>query len=162
LLTHGCPCGYLGHPRRPCRCPSAQIRKYQSRISGPILDRIDLHVEVPVLPFEMLSSESASENSETIRNRILKCRKIQHKRYRNEPRLNASMRAKELREYAVLVPSARQLMEAAVKELGFSARAYYKILKIARTIADLEESGELSESNLAEALQYRSLDRQLE
>ncbi len=154
-----CPCGYLGHPKRPCRCPTAQILKYQSKISGPILDRIDLHVEVPVLPFETLSAESSAESSESILKRIQSCRDIQKKRYLKDSRLNADMRARELREHANLKTSARKLMETAVKEMGFSARSYYKILKISRTIADLDLAEQIEESHLAEALQYRSLDR---
>ncbi len=154
-----CPCGYLGHPRRPCRCPGPQIHKYQSKVSGPILDRIDLHVEVHVPPFEMLSSEAEGETSDAIRKRILKCRQVQAKRFDSVSRLNASMRSKEMREAAALDAAAKRLMENAVRELGFSARAYYKILKISRTIADLEESEKISEQHLAEALQYRSLDR---
>lgn len=124
------------------------------------MDRIDLHVEVPVLPFETLAAESTAENSETIRERILRCRQIQMQRQCGEGKLNAFMRSKELREFCRLPLTARQLMEAAVKELGFSARAYYKTLKIARTIADLEDSEWIAENHLAEALQYRSLDRQ--
>lgn len=155
-----CPCGYLGHPKRPCRCLSPQIRKYQSKISGPILDRIDLHVEVPVLPFETLAADTPSESSEEIRKRVLKGRECQRLRHDGLLKLNAFLRAKDLREFCRLESPGKKMMEAAVKELGFSARAYYKTLKIARTIADLEASERVSENHLAEALQYRSLDRQ--
>lgn len=155
-----CPCGYLGHPKRPCRCLSPQIRRYQSKVSGPILDRIDLHVEVPVLPFEALSSDIHAENSASILKRVLKCRAVQNERYGSERRLNVSMKAREMREFTKLDSPARRLMESAVKEMGFSARAYYKILKIARTIADLAEEKSVSSGHIAEAIQYRSLDRQ--
>lgn len=157
-----CPCGYLGHPKRSCRCLITHIRKYQNKISGPILDRIDLHVEVPVLPIDTLASDAVSENSENIRGRIIRCRETQNKRFeKNSYKLNSLMRAKDLRTYCSLSGDSKKMMEQAVKEFGFSARAYYKILKIARTIADLGNSEIISESHLAEALQYRSLDRQL-
>lgn len=156
-----CPCGYLGHPQRPCRCLITHIRKYQSKISGPILDRIDLHVEVPVLPIDALSSDVSSETSEAIRGRIIRCRKIQSERFKKETgKVNALMRAKDLRAHCELSGNSKKMMEQAVKEFGFSARAYYKILKIARTIADIGNSESISESHLAEALQYRTLDRQ--
>lgn len=156
-----CPCGYLGHPKKSCRCLITQIRKYQSKISGPILDRIDLHVDVPVLSIDALSSNSVSESSDMIRARIIRCRDLQRERFKTSNyKLNALMRAKDLREYCVLSDDSKKMMEQCVKEFGFSARAYYKILKIARTIADLANSKMISESHLAEALQYRSLDRQ--
>ncbi len=152
-----CPCGYLGHSRKACRCSWGQIQKYQSRISGPVLDRIDLHVEVPALSFQELASERTEETSEKIRERIEVCRKIQEKR--NGGILNAGMKARELRQHIHLEPLAKKMAESAIQELGFSARAYYKILKISRTIADLEASSDVSETHVAEALQYRSLDR---
>lgn len=156
-----CPCGYLGHPKRPCRCLITHIRKYQSKISGPILDRIDLHVEVPVLPIDTLSSDTVSESSEKIRQRIMLCRKIQAQRFEKDgPKLNALMRAKDLRACCELSGDSKKMMEQAVKEFGFSARVFYKILKIARTIADLGNSEKILENHLAEALQYRTLDRQ--
>lgn len=156
-----CPCGYLGHPKKSCRCLITQIQKYQTKISGPILDRIDLHVEVPLLPIETLSVDAPAESSEQIRSRIIRCRQIQSERFKKSPyRVNALMRAKDLRTYCALSGSAKIIMEQAVKEMGFSARAYYKILKIARTAADLENKEQILDRHLAEAIQYRSLDRQ--
>lgn len=156
-----CPCGYLSDPRKACRCSLAQIQKYQSKISGPILDRIDLHVEVPALNYQTLASEELAESSETIRSRILACRRIQTLRYEGKIwKVNALMRAREMKHYCRPDAEGRKLIEMAMKELRLSARAYYKILKIARTIADLEEAETLSSQHIAEAIQYRSLDRQ--
>lgn len=174
IAMNPCPCGYLSDPRKSCRCTLAQIQKYQAKISGPILDRVDLHIEVPSLPFESLVSETAEESSETIRNRILLCRKLQALRFRHsETSLNALMRPKEIKNHIQLDNEGRSLVQAAMKELRLSARAYYKILKIARTIADLEEVSEaedslenespspfINTSHIAEAIQYRTLDRQ--
>ena len=156
-----CPCGYLSDPAKSCRCSLSQIQKYQAKISGPILDRIDLHVEVPALPMTTLSSEEISENSEQIRNRILRCREIQHIRYKDCLfKVNALMRSREIKTYAKLDSEGRKLIEMALKELHLSARAYYKILKLARTISDLAEEENISAAHIAEAIQYRSLDRQ--
>ncbi len=156
-----CPCGFLTDPKRSCRCSLGQIQKYQAKISGPILDRIDLHVEVPRVPLEMLNDEECGESSEAIRQRVLSCRNIQKNRYKNQPgRVNATMRAKDIREYARPEGEGRKLLEMAMRELRLSARAYYKILKISRTIADLAESEKIEAIHLAEAIQYRSLDRQ--
>ncbi len=156
-----CPCGYLSDPRKPCRCSPMQIQKYQSKVSGPILDRIDLHVEVPAVPFEILTNAEPAESSAAIRERIVRCREIQTERYKESPvKVNALMRAKDMRQFAKLNNAARRLLEMAMKELRLSARAYYKILKIARTIADLAETENIEEEHVGEAIQYRSLDRQ--
>ncbi len=156
-----CPCGFLTDPKRTCRCSMGQIQKYQAKISGPILDRIDLHVEVPRIPLEILSEDEPAESSAVIRERILRCRKIQSARYHDSPaRLNANMRAKDLRQYAKPDSEGRKLLEMAMRELRLSARAYYKILKIARTIADLAQKENIGAIHLAEAIQYRNLDRQ--
>jgi magnesium chelatase family protein len=156
-----CPCGYLTDSKRGCRCSLGQIQKYQSKISGPILDRIDLHIEVPTLSFETLSKEELSETSEKIRNRIIRCRHLQAARYEKRNfRLNAQMRSSDLRDYAKPDVEGRKLIELAMKEMNLSARAYYKVLKIARTIADMAEQKDISSRHIAEAVQYRSLDRQ--
>jgi magnesium chelatase family protein len=156
-----CPCGFLSDPRKTCRCSLGQIQKYQSKISGPILDRIDLHIEIPPLPLESLESEETSETSETIRSRIVCCREIQHKRFDGRPfLLNAQMRPRDIKEFAKPDLEGKKLLEMVMKELRFSARAYYKVLKISRTIADLAESETVQAEHIAEAIQYRSLDRQ--
>lgn len=147
--------------QRRCRCSLGQIHKYRSKISGPILDRIDLHLEVPTLRIGTLLSKEPGESSQKIRERILKCRSIQRKRFRGKTfSLNAHMRPKEIKEFSSLGPDGEKLLENAIKDLKLSARAYYKILKIARTIADLEEKENLTTEHIAEAIQYRVLDRQ--
>ncbi|OQA57215.1 MAG: Competence protein ComM [Candidatus Omnitrophica bacterium ADurb.Bin277] len=156
-----CPCGHLSDPRKSCRCSLGQIHKYRSRISGPILDRIDIQIEVPSLPFQTLASHEEAESSEKIRYRICECRKLQKKRFRMRPyRTNALMNPKDIKEYASPDIQGQKLIEAAMKELHLSARAYYKILKIARTISDLAGSEQIQSEHIAEAIQYRSLDRQ--
>lgn len=156
-----CPCGYLSDPHRACRCSLGQIKKYHSKISGPILDRIDLHAEVSPLTYQTLASDQPSESSESIRTRIVHCREIQAKRYRGRPlRLNALMRARDLKQHAAPDAEGAQLIELAMNDLHLSARAYYKILKIARTIADLAEEETVKAEHIAEAIQYRNLDRQ--
>lgn len=156
-----CPCGYLHDRRRNCRCSLGQIQKYQAKVSGPILDRIDLHVEVPGISFENLHQEEASERSALILERVIACRKVQAERYQNKPyKTNALMRAHDLREWVKLDGESRKMIEMAMRELRLSARAYYKILKIARTIADLCGEEKVSRDHIAEAIQYRSLDRQ--
>jgi len=156
-----CPCGFLNDPKRGCRCSLAQIQKYRNRISGPIFDRIDLHVEVPPLPYESMISERIEEASECIRHRISETRKKQAVRYGGRPlALNSTMRPDEMKLYAAPHRRAQKLLEAAMKEFYLSARAYYKILKVARTIADMEKSEDLEEHHVAEAIQYRILDMQ--
>jgi len=155
-----CPCGFLSDPRKTCRCSLGQIHKYQMKISGPILDRIDLHVEVPALSYPTLTSEIQTESSSEIRARILACRKIQAERYPAQPlKLNALMRPKDMKHFAKPDAEGRKLIEMAMKELHLSARAYFKILKIARTIADLAGVNNIGAEHIAEAIQYRCLDR---
>jgi len=156
-----CPCGYLGDTRKTCRCSLGQIHKYQSKISGPVLDRIDLHIEVPALSFQTLTSQEPAENSASIRERICACRKIQRSRYRFRPyKTNSQMNPKDIKEFATPDIQGRRLIEMAMKELHLSARAYYKVLKISRTISDLAGCDEIQSEHIAEAIQYRSLDRQ--
>jgi magnesium chelatase family protein len=156
-----CPCGYLGDPRKTCRCSLGQIHKYQSKISGPVLDRIDIHIEVPALSFQTLTSQETTESSAMIRERICECRKVQRSRYRMRPyKTNSQMNPKDIKEFATPDLQGRKLIEMAMKELHLSARAYYKVLKIGRTIADLAGADEISAEHIAEAIQYRSLDRQ--
>jgi len=156
-----CQCGYLTDPRKSCRCSLGQIQKYRSRISGPILDRIDLHVEVPTLSYQTLTSNEPAENSSAIRRRVLECRSVQEKRYPDKHfKLNALMSPREVKTWAMPDTQGKKLIEAAMKELRLSARAYYKILKIARTISDLAGCEQIQSEHIAEAIQYRSLDRQ--
>ena len=155
-----CPCGWLGDYRRTCHCSLGQIQKYHAKISGPILDRIDMHVEVPALPHEILLSDEVPESSSEIRERILGAQAKQRARFEGNPlKTNHSLRPKELKRYCRLDSKAQRIVAMAIRELGLSARAYFKILKIARTVADLAGSDEIEESHVAETIQYRSLDR---
>ena len=152
-----CPCGYLGDPLKRCRCSGNQIQKYQSKISGPILDRLDLQIEVPRINSEMIRSEEISEASSVVRMRVAAARQIQIKR--NRGKLNAQLSPNEIRKWAWPSASGLDLIEQAMKSLHLSARAYFKILKMARTIADLENVLVVEKKHIAEAIQYRSLDR---
>lgn len=157
-----CPCGYYNHPERACLCSPGTVQKYMSRISGPLLDRIDIQIEIVPVPFEKISDQRPSESSEQIRERVVKARLIQERRFENEPNThcNAQMNSRLLNIYAVPNPSGLKLLETAMRRLNLSARAYDRILKVARTIADLEESPNIEAPHLAEAIQYRSLDRE--
>jgi magnesium chelatase family protein len=156
-----CQCGFLGDTRKTCRCSLGQIRKYQSKISGPVWDRIDIHIEVPALSFQTLTNQEPAESSAMIRERVCECRKIQRSRYRlRSYKTNSQMNPKDIKEFATPDLQGRKLIEMAMKELHLSARAYYKILKIARTISDLAGCEQIQSEHIAEAIQYRSLDRQ--
>ncbi len=156
-----CPCGYLGDRKRACRCSSVQIARYKAKISGPILDRIDLHVEVASLEIQSLSSDAPGESSEKIRTRVLMTRECQSRRFAQRAlRVNGLMRAKDLREHCRLDGAGEKLLQKAVQELRLSARAYYKILKVSRTVADLAGAERIQAEHVAEAVQYRFLDRQ--
>ena len=151
-----CPCGYFGDPEKPCLCSAGQILGYRKKISGPILDRIDLHLEVPRLNFEKLSNNKLSENSAEIKIRVQKAREIQADRFKNEKIVaNSEMSSKKTKETCQLTPEAEQLLGTAVNNLHLSARSYFRLLKLSRTIADLEGLKDINSSHVAEALQYR-------
>ena len=155
-----CPCGYMGHPSINCRCNQKSIDKYLSKISGPLLDRMDIQVEVSPLEYNDLTSSSEEESSAVVRERICKARKIQEIRFGNSSTTcNANMTPAQLREFCVLSEAASKKMAAAFERMGLSGRAYDRILKVSRTIADLCGSEQIQSSHLMEALQYRSLDR---
>jgi magnesium chelatase family protein len=158
-----CPCGYYGDPKRHCRCSSNQIEKYRQKISGPLLDRVDLHVEVPLVDYKELSSHiSTSEPSSTIRQRVSAARKIQTERFRGARNAtNSAMGPRQVRQFCGLQPEAAGYLEHAMEEMNFSARAHDRILKVARTLADLGGSPEIRAADILEAIQYRSLDRKL-
>ncbi len=157
-----CPCGYHTDPTKECRCTPAQVQKYMSKISGPLLDRIDIHIEVPAVKYKDLTGEPSGENSAEIRKRVNRARQIQHQRFAGEKiYCNAQMRTRQLRKYCKVEESGMRLLEIAIKQLGLSARAYDRILKVSRTIADLAESNIIDAEHISEAIQYRSLDRNL-
>lgn len=157
-----CPCGYSGDPLRPCCCSPTQVQRYRGRISGPILDRIDLHLEAPAVRYEDLHSSQAAESSSEIRERVVNARKIQLQRYsKTAIYSNALMKPKHIKKFCQLDSAGEQLLKEAVHRLALSARAYHRILKVARTIADLEQEQQIAPHHLLEAIQYRSLDRRL-
>jgi magnesium chelatase family protein len=158
-----CPCGFFNHPDKECTCPPGTVQKYLNKISGPLLDRIDLHVEVtPVAFSELSNNNSKGETSEQIRERVIAAREIQSERYKDQPGLyaNAQISSKQLREICVLDQESYTLLKKAMERLNLSARAYDRILKVARTIADLAASEKIKAEHIAEAIQYRSLDRE--
>jgi len=157
-----CPCGFYNHPEKDCVCAPGAVQKYLNRISGPLLDRIDLHVEVTPVRFDELTASRSSEKSENIRIRVVEAREVQKKRFAHLDGIycNAQMSSKMLRSYCRIGESGNQLMKTAMERLSLSARAYDRILKVARTIADLDHSEAIGLSHLAEAIQLRSLDRE--
>ena len=157
-----CPCGYYNHPEKECTCPPGAVQKYLNKISGPLLDRIDLHVEVTPVAFSELSSIQNFEKSESIRARVIKAREKQAERFKNNPGVycNAQMSSKMLKEICVITQAGSNLLKVAMEKLNLSARAYDRILKVSRTIADLAGSDDIKPEHLAEAIQYRSLDRE--
>jgi magnesium chelatase family protein len=177
-----CPCGYYNHPDRDCTCSPGTVQRYLNKISGPLLDRIDLHIEVTPVDYEDLSSTMEQEGSEQIRKRVLRAREVQCKRFLDRNSLkdenqcvedvplenfnervaaNAEMESRHLRRYCQLDKASGDLIKNAMNKLGLSARAYDKILKVARTIADLDASGDIQVKHVAEAIQYRSLDKEI-
>jgi magnesium chelatase family protein len=157
-----CPCGYFNHPERECSCGPGIVQKYLGKISGPLLDRIDLHVEVTPVAFSELSSAHHAEKSEQIRERVIRAREIQAERYKLTEGVyaNAQMSSKTLKEICAISSAGASLLKAAMEKLNLSARAYDRILKVSRTIADLSASADILPEHLAEAIQYRSLDRE--
>lgn len=157
-----CPCGNFNHPDKECVCVPGTVSKYLNKISGPLLDRIDLHVEVTPVAFSELSAERKSENSGDIRERVIRAREIQLERYRDSQGVycNAQMTKKQLEDYCHLDTAGKNLLKTAMERLNLSARAYDRILKVARTAADLSGSEKIRMEHLAEAIQYRSLDRE--
>jgi len=157
-----CPCGFLTDSKTECHCSPMQIQRYLSKISGPLLDRIDIHLEVPRLNYEKLNQKRNGETSETIRARVKKAREIQKERYKNDNILfNAHLESKNIEKYCTLNENAQKLLKLAILELGISARAYDKILKVSRTIADLEGKETIEEEHISEAINYRNLDRNI-
>ena len=157
-----CPCGYYNHPTKACVCNPGQVHRYLNRISGPLLDRIDIQIEIVPVPFEKMAEQSQAESSESIRNRVIKARKIQEERFANHPGIycNAQMESKLLHQYATPDEKGLNLLRTAMTRLNLSARAYDRILKVARTIADLEGSKEIQSHHIGEAISYRKLDRE--
>ncbi len=157
-----CPCGYYNHPEKECLCAPGMIQRYLNRISGPLLDRIDIHIEVTPVPFNELSKLKESEDSEAIRQRVIEARERQESRFENHQHIhtNAQMSSKLLREHCQIDKAGQNLLKNAMNTLGLSARAYDRILKLSRTIADLEHKDHIEAHHLAEAIQYRSLDRE--
>ena len=158
-----CPCGYFSDPNHDCSCNPPQIQKYISRVSGPLLDRIDIHIEVPAVNYKDLSSDMDGECSSIIRERVIKSRILQSERFKKEKSIyaNAHMQSREIRKYCRLDDEGCIRLKTAITKLGLSARAYDRILKVSRTIADLEQSEKIRPEHIGEAIQYRSLDRQL-
>jgi len=155
-----CPCGYFSDPKHSCRCSFQQIHRYRSKISGPLLDRIDIHVEVPAVPYKDLMQESYAEPSKAIRHRVAAARGIQSRRFeRSKIYGNAQMSSRQIKAHCKIDEASRSLLESAIDKLGLSARAFNRILKIARTIADLEGIQKIQVDHISEAIQYRSLDR---
>jgi magnesium chelatase family protein len=157
-----CPCGYRNDPRRDCHCSVPQIERYMSKISGPLLDRIDLHIEVPAVPFKELSAHTPGTSSAEMRSAVVAAREIQSTRFAGTPtRHNGKMTHRQIRSYCQLDEPAMALLRATMTELGLSARAHDKILRVARTIADLDSSAGIRPQHLSEAINYRMLDRQM-
>lgn len=156
-----CPCGYYNHPTKACTCPAGAVQKYLGRISGPLLDRIDIQVEILPVPFQRLSSNEVSESSASIRERVVRARAIQEQRFADEPEVNcnAQMNSRLIKKWCVLDDDTMRILEQAMTRFDMSARAYDRILKVARTIADIDGSANITPAHMHEALSYRNLDR---
>ena len=155
--SNPCPCGYLGHPKKNCKCSPSLVHRYQKRLSGPLLDRIDLHIDVQPVEVEKLSESHSAESSECIRERVVKAQEVQKQRFAStQITFNSEMSSADVKKFCQLDENALQLLNQAVERLSLSARAYFKMIKIARTIADLDDSEKINTQHLAEALQYRA------
>jgi magnesium chelatase family protein len=156
-----CPCGYFGDPTRECHCTPPMIQRYVSKISGPLLDRIDIHIEVPAVKYKELRSPTPAEDSASVRARVIAARQRQSERYKAEKMTysNAQMLPKMIRKFCAIGAESEKLLENAIVRLGLSARAHDRILKVARTIADLDAAESIEPKHLSEAIQYRTLDR---
>lgn len=157
-----CPCGYRNDPRRDCHCTVPQIERYMAKVSGPLLDRIDIHIEVPAVPFQELTDGPSGTGSEEMRAQVVSACEQQRKRFiGTEVRCNAQMKSRQIRRFCPLDERCANLLKSSVNELGLSARAHDKVLRVARTIADLDASPDIQESHLHEAVNYRMLDRNI-
>jgi len=161
IAINPCPCGYFTDPYHECRCTPTAIQRYHSQISGPLLDRIDIHIEVPALKYDELKSTTPGESSEDIRARANRACGIQLSRYKGKKKIycNAHLGSKDIRKHCVIDDESQSLLKTAIERFGLSARAYDKVLKVARTIADLEGVDKIKTQHVAEAIQYRSLDK---
>ena len=158
-----CPCGYYGHPTRECTCTESAAKRYLSKVSGPLLDRLDIHISVPPVEFEELSGKQAGEKSADIRARVEKARAIQAERFKGTKiTCNAKMDSAATKQFCVMTESAQRILKLSFERLSLSARAYDKILRIARTIADLDSAPVIDLPHITEAIQYRSFDRRFE
>ena len=158
-----CPCGYAIDPNNECACSGQMIQRYMSRISGPLMDRIDIHIEVPAVPFQEMAEKDDGEKSQHIQARVQKAREVQLYRFKSSENLfaNAQMESQDLKNHCKLNQESNELLKTAMDKLGLSARAYDRILKVSRTIADLDGKEKIDSAHISEAIQYRSLDRQL-
>ncbi|OGW34756.1 MAG: hypothetical protein A2X58_03300 [Nitrospirae bacterium GWC2_56_14] len=157
-----CKCGFHGDPFHQCLCTPHQIQTYRSKVSGPLMDRIDIHIEVPAIKFNEIASDTLGEPSSSIRERVTRARTIQQDRFTGDGiYANAQMKPRHIRKYCKIDESCTTLMESAMNRLGLSARAYNRILKVARTIADIDGNEKIASHHISEAIQYRSLDRRV-
>jgi magnesium chelatase family protein len=156
-----CPCGWFGDPHHTCACGSLAVQRYLARVSGPLLDRIDIHLDVPPVKYRALTAETGGEPSDAVRERVDLARALQRERFAKRPGIyaNAHMAPRDIRAHCRVSDSADSLLKTAITRLGLSARAYHRILKIARTIADLDQASALEPKHVGEAIQYRSFDR---
>jgi magnesium chelatase family protein len=155
-----CPCGYFGHPTKKCTCSKQQVSRYLSKISGPMLDRLDIHVEVPPIDFDSLKTKGAEESSAAIRERVNNARRLQEERYKGSGiTCNARLTPSMLEKYCIMSEEAERALKLAFDRMGLSARAYDRLLKVSRTIADLDGSERIETPHIMQAIQFRSLDR---